>query len=335
MTSAPASSRLVALDVTTPVGLSRASGVGTLLTRAGRLSALIGLVRFGLVGLSGMVVNLVVLTALLRLPRSVPATTAQAVAETVATQVAIVWNFALTEGLGLPPHARLGGPARRGSAGFWAVCMVGPGRATAAEFSAGRRPRDRLRRGHLGRARDPGGRPLRPVPGLPLPRRGRSDEGRPAMTATLAPDIAPFGWLAPPSDEEKLLYLRAPQHRWIFVVSAVAFVGVAASLAGFATQTYWTAVFLLPLALLVVEQVISLRTSTLRRRVTLPDHQFLVETYAPEQPPVGRRLPPHRGGGRRTPREHLQTRGAAGVAGGAHGVRPGRRRQPRGVRSSR
>jgi putative flippase GtrA len=122
MTSAPPSSRLVALDVTTPVGLSRASGVGTLLTRAGRLSALIGLVRFGLVGLSGMVVNLVVLTALLRLPRSVPATTAQAVAETVATQVAIVWNFALTEGWVFRTHTPVGRLRRFG--GYWAVCMV-------------------------------------------------------------------------------------------------------------------------------------------------------------------------------------------------------------------
>jgi cellulose synthase (UDP-forming) len=106
------------------------------------------------------------------------------------------------------------------------------------------------------------------------------------MTTTVAPpDIAPYGWLLPPSDEEKLQYLRAPQHRWIFVVSAMAFAGVAASLAGFATQSYWTAVFLLPLALLVVEQAISLRTSTLPRRVTLPDHQFLVETYAPARYP--------------------------------------------------
>lgn len=101
------------------------------------------------------------------------------------------------------------------------------------------------------------------------------------MTSTVAPNIAPYGWLAPPSDDEKLQYLSAPQRRWIFVVSALAFVGVAASLAGFATQSSWTAVFLLPLTLLVVEQVVSLRTSTVRRRVTLPDHQFLVETYAP------------------------------------------------------
>ena len=105
------------------------------------------------------------------------------------------------------------------------------------------------------------------------------------MTATIAPEVAPYSWLTPPSDEEKLQYLRAPQRRWIFVVSAVAFLGVAASLAGFATQSSWTSVFLLPLVLLVVEQVVSLRTSTLRRRVTLPDHQFLVETYAPVQYP--------------------------------------------------
>ena len=39
------------------------------------------------------------------------------------------------------------------------------------------------------------------------------------------------------------------------------------------------------LALLVVEQAISLRTSTLRRRVTPLDHQFLVDTYAPARYP--------------------------------------------------
>jgi cellulose synthase (UDP-forming) len=92
-------------------------------------------------------------------------------------------------------------------------------------------------------------------------------------------------WPTPPTDEEKVRYLAAGQHRWIFVVSAVAFAGVAASLGGLAARTTWTAVFALPLLVLLVEQAVSLRTSTVRRRVTLPDHQFVVETYGPEHYP--------------------------------------------------
>src|SRR3954463_15080182 len=80
----------------------------------------------------------------------------------------------------------------------------------------------------------------------------------------------------PPSDDEKLRYLGSGQHRWLFVVSTLAFIGVAASLAGLASQSYWTAVFFVPLALLVVEQLCGLRTATFRRRLTLVEHQRLV-----------------------------------------------------------
>lgn len=89
----------------------------------------------------------------------------------------------------------------------------------------------------------------------------------------------------PPSDAEKYAYLRGPQHRWLFWAQALAFLGVAYSLLGLAANSYATAFFLLPLVALTVEQVLALRTSTFARRVTVPDHRFLVETYAPARHP--------------------------------------------------
>lgn len=73
--------------------------------------------------MSGMAVNLVVLGALLRLTSHVSATTAQALAETVATQVAILWNFALTETLVFGRTRASGGRLGR-LAGFWSVSMA-------------------------------------------------------------------------------------------------------------------------------------------------------------------------------------------------------------------
>lgn len=92
-------------------------------TRAARLSALTGLVRFGLVGMSGMVVNLAVLAGLLHLASGMSPTTSQAVAETVATQVAIVWNFALTETWVFGRTHSAGGRLGR-LVGFWSVSMA-------------------------------------------------------------------------------------------------------------------------------------------------------------------------------------------------------------------
>lgn len=100
-----------------------ASGLGLTRGRAARLSAFAALVRFGLVGMSGMVVNLLVLAVLLRLTSRVPASTAQALAETVATQVAIVWNFALTEARVFRPTRASAGRLGR-MAGFWSVSMA-------------------------------------------------------------------------------------------------------------------------------------------------------------------------------------------------------------------
>jgi dolichol-phosphate mannosyltransferase len=87
------------------------------------LAALGGFLRFALVGASGVLVNLVVLAAALRLGRSSSVLAAQPVAETVATQVAILWNFALTEAWVFGAEAaRLGRLGRL--TGYWLVSML-------------------------------------------------------------------------------------------------------------------------------------------------------------------------------------------------------------------
>jgi cellulose synthase (UDP-forming) len=107
----------------------------------------------------------------------------------------------------------------------------------------------------------------------------------PPIGRTLTPSLTSFKWLMPPSNEEKHSYLRAPQRRWVFWFAALAMVGVAFSLVGLATQSYWTLIFLVPTFLLVVEQLLSLRTSTYKRRITLEDHAAKVELWNPAEYP--------------------------------------------------
>jgi cellulose synthase (UDP-forming) len=96
----------------------------------------------------------------------------------------------------------------------------------------------------------------------------------------------------PPNDEEKYHYIGGVQHRWFWWAHALSFAGIAFSLYGFARMQYWTLIALVPLALYAGETLLGLRTSTFRRSVTLPDHQFLVETWAPSSyPPIDVFLP--------------------------------------------
>jgi cellulose synthase (UDP-forming) len=94
-----------------------------------------------------------------------------------------------------------------------------------------------------------------------------------------------MAWLTPPSDVERDQYLGRGQHRWIFWAQAVALVGVAVSLYGLAQNTYWTVVFFVPLLAFVAEQFLALRTSTFRRRVTLPSHRQKIDGWAPPAVP--------------------------------------------------
>lgn len=85
----------------------------------------------------------------------------------------------------------------------------------------------------------------------------------------------------PPTRLEKLTYLSTPQHRWVFGASAVAFLGVAVSMGGLAMHSPATILFFVPVALWLVEQAVSLRTSTFSRLVTLRTHRRVVGGWRP------------------------------------------------------
>ncbi len=110
-------------------------------------------------------------------------------------------------------------------------------------------------------------------------------EESPLGEALEAGDFVPAGLakvVAPPTDDEKYHYLKGPQHRWFFWAHAASFVGIGASLYGFAQMTYWTLIFMVPLTLYAAETLLGLRTSTYKRSISLPDHQFVVETWTPQ-----------------------------------------------------
>jgi putative flippase GtrA len=88
--------------------------------------ALAGLVRFGIVGASGVLVNLAVLVATLTFSGARQSAGWHACAETMATQVAILWNFGLTETWVFPagtspPQA----PRWLRFCGYWLTSMLG------------------------------------------------------------------------------------------------------------------------------------------------------------------------------------------------------------------
>lgn len=86
--------------------------------------ALAGLVRFGLVGASGVLVNLAVLVATLRFTGLPQSAAWHACAEALATQVAILWNFGLTEMWVFPTAAVVRAPRLVRFSGYWLASMV-------------------------------------------------------------------------------------------------------------------------------------------------------------------------------------------------------------------
>lgn len=103
--------------------------------------------------------------------------------------------------------------------------------------------------------------------------------------AEAAPPPDLFDVTTPPSDEDKYDYLRGRQHRWIFVTSALAFTGVAASMGSLAFRSIWTNVLLVPLILIAIEQALGVRTATYRRRVDEDGHRARVAGWAPGRVP--------------------------------------------------
>jgi dolichol-phosphate mannosyltransferase len=91
--------------------------------RLAAVGELRGLLRFALVGASGVLVNLLALAAVLELVSRPASDGVQAAAETAATQVAVLWNFALTELWVF--GGRPGGPGRLlRFAGYWAISIA-------------------------------------------------------------------------------------------------------------------------------------------------------------------------------------------------------------------
>jgi hypothetical protein len=96
----------------------------------------------------------------------------------------------------------------------------------------------------------------------------------------------------PPTRPEKVAYLATPQHRWLFYASALAFLGVAVSMGGMARHSPATVLFLVPLALWLVEQVVTLRTSTFTSPGDVEEPPAGGGWVEAGGIPFGRRLPP-------------------------------------------
>jgi cellulose synthase/poly-beta-1,6-N-acetylglucosamine synthase-like glycosyltransferase len=88
----------------------------------------------------------------------------------------------------------------------------------------------------------------------------------------------------PPDDTERDLYLDA-QHRWIIFLSFFGYVLIVISVTLFVVQRMWAAWLLAPLAISAVGTIISLFTSSRRRRVSLRSHRVFVENWVPDYVP--------------------------------------------------
>jgi cellulose synthase (UDP-forming) len=90
-----------------------------------------------------------------------------------------------------------------------------------------------------------------------------------------------FSLPSPPSDDEKYWYMGR-QHRWLLLAQAVSFSLIAYSIARFATADTRLLLFLLPMSLYTVTLLISLRSSSRRKRTSLADHVTRVARYRPK-----------------------------------------------------
>ena len=85
----------------------------------------------------------------------------------------------------------------------------------------------------------------------------------------------------PPTDEEKYSYVRGGQKRWFIAAQYIAFISVIISFAGFALSSDLTLIFVIPLAIYVIEQTLSFYTSTRPRRIDLLSHRHFMQNWSP------------------------------------------------------
>ncbi len=103
----------------------------------------------------------------------------------------------------------------------------------------------------------------------------------PSAVRRAAPQTSARALPVPPSRPEKVAYLASPQHRWLFVASALAFLGVAVSMGGMALHSAATIAFLVPVLLWMIEQAVTLRTSTFARTISAHTHRRTVSAWQP------------------------------------------------------
>jgi cellulose synthase/poly-beta-1,6-N-acetylglucosamine synthase-like glycosyltransferase len=123
----------------------------------------------------------------------------------------------------------------------------------------------------------------------PMPSVGVSAATAPAppqeRPLSITPEIGDAGVLPhPPTDEERDLYL-GPQRRWIGPVSFLGYTLILISVALFVVRHLWAAWLLVPLAVTTVGALISLVTSSRRRRVSLAGHRQKVSDWEPDYVP--------------------------------------------------
>lgn len=89
---------------------------------------------------------------------------------------------------------------------------------------------------------------------------------------------------SPPTDEEKNWYMGS-QHRWLLMVQTLAVTLVVISIGRFATTRPALWVFYLPAGLYVTTSLVSLTSSTRRKRTNRTDHDLRVLSYDPDTYP--------------------------------------------------
>ncbi len=90
---------------------------------------------------------------------------------------------------------------------------------------------------------------------------------------------------SPPDDDEKYWYF-GPQHRWLLLLQAISFALIGISVLRFSLSDMRLLLFLVPMTLYAVGLVISLLSSTRRRRINRVDHEARIATWAPAHYPT-------------------------------------------------
>ncbi|MDT5033212.1 MAG: hypothetical protein QOC94_3383 [Actinoplanes sp.] len=100
-------------------------------------------------------------------------------------------------------------------------------------------------------------------------------------TTALIPSVETVDYVPSPPDEEEKYRYYGPQGRWIFCAFLLAFVGIVYGIARLALNSIWTSVLYELIALQVAAVVVSLISSTRRRRSSRAQHDSRVVLYRP------------------------------------------------------